>query len=363
MPSIGGGIRRIGAVYKILGKLAKDLTVVTAEPGSEKFEKVLYIKQVVANKSNVSVNFMNNERHEQKIKILNKAFLFWLPKVLLGILYKKFDYIYATCPVFENVLAGYVYKLFHFNKPKLIVEYRDMYSYDPANVKNCSLRFMNKIENFILKRCDLVIVTTEGMKEILYNELKIKNIKLVRNYMSDNDFCYMETVTKVNLDHNYFHIGYVGKLNLGRNPQIILNILKNTIEGKQLMLHFVGITEKEFLQLKEIGNDFSDRLVYHGIVSRLESLKYMKSFDANFILVNPNAKISDGYGIPGKLYDYIGAGKKIISDSSTYENLKSEFNIDFLPIDDNYVFLNFSSFENNFDESFIKVFNDFVHCN
>jgi len=60
-------------------------------------------------------------------------------------------------------------------------------------------------------------------------------------------------------------------------------------------------------------------------MNRLDSLKAMKSFNAVALLINSNARIEFGYGIPGKLYDYGCANNTIISDRETFLNLQTEF--------------------------------------
>ncbi|MBT4288194.1 MAG: hypothetical protein HOD92_12740 [Deltaproteobacteria bacterium] len=66
---------------------------------------------------------------------------------------------------------------------------------------------------------------------------------------------------------------------------------------------------------------------FHGVVNRLRSLELMRSFDGLFLLINKELKICDGYGVPGKLYDYLATSNPIICDDASAHNLKDEFTL------------------------------------
>ena len=146
---------------------------------------------------------------------------------------------------------------------------------------------------------------------------------------------------KLTLPAGSYNIGYVGTLNTGRDPEGILKLAGMEYAGKKVNLHFVGTNakEEEFIKAVAVRMGISvDNLKFYGFVSREESLRYMKSFDALLLIINKQAAISDGYGIPGKLYDYVQANNNIISDTATYDNLRNDFDITITDKKEEFVF-------------------------
>ena len=345
LPAIGGGIRRIEALYKaFLVNKGLTLEVVTAESRAQgRYKDVQYISQLLFKDKISSGGGLSRLNNKVKIKFLDKALIGWLPNVIFRIFYKKYDLVYCTVPTFTNLLIGFLYKLVRMNKPKLIVEYRDMYSFNPEYKDGFSKKFLQIIEKLILRNCDYIVVTTQGMKNVFSAFIEDNKIWMMRNYVSKDDLNIIKKLDRDEYDKRYFHIGYVGTLNTGRHPEVFLGMLRLKVKNKESVLHFVGITEaqkKGVLEIMENRGLDNTKVIFHGKVSRLIALKYMKSLDALFLIINKKALIKDGYGIPGKLYDYIQANNNLFADSVTFDNLSSEFNLEIIEQYDDYI--NFS---------------------
>lgn len=330
-PMIGGGTRRIEAIYDILIKQSKlKLTVATELKEKRKYsDNILYIKQLFFQDCEFSNNGVSFVSKKYKIKLFNKAFIGWLPNVLKNILTKKFDILYCTTPMFINVVIGYIYKIFH-QKSTFIIEYRDFYSFDPEAKECITKKILQYFEILILKRANFVITTTKSMKNILSEHILNDKIFIIRNYISKKDYNEAINLPNIVFDKINYHVGYVGKLNTGRNPNTIISLLKNKIENKNIMIHFVGTNKEEEEAIIEIAQKEDidiKQIIFHGIVDRMISLQFMKSFDAVYLSINANAEIKKGYGIPGKLYDYIALNNNIIADINSFNNLMSEFDL------------------------------------
>ena len=328
-PETGGGLRRIEAIYKILlNKENFKLEVVTTVKDNEKkYDNVIYIKQLFF-KDKKKENITNFQKTNSYIKLIDKAFIGWLPNVLLYIIFKKFDYVFASAPTFTNIIIGFLFKILKFNKPRLIIEYRDFFSLNPSFVENFEKKILRIFEKIIIKASDYIIVTTSGMRKILTRITGQEKIYLVRNYISSFDIKKINSFKKNKINSKTYNIGYVGKLNTGRNPIKILRLLNHKINRKNIALHFIGVNENEKAFIKNeakiLGLEL-ERIFFRNQVDRNTSLKLMKSFDGVLLLVNSESLIKDGYGIPGKLYDYMYANNNIFSDINTLDNLKVEF--------------------------------------
>lgn len=332
-------------------------TVCSVEEAPKLYPMVTYRKQFLFkdNKSNNSIRF--NKNKTDIIKIFDKAFIGWLPSVFLNILNKKFDFVIASTPSFTNVFIAYLYSKIKKNT-KLIIEYRDLYCFNPLYKTAKNIDKVKKIELKILKHAFSVIVTTESMKKILSNFIDPDKISVIKNHMSTEDKAACDGLEKIQFDPKYYHIGYVGTLNTGRDPSTIINLGKTTIDEKPVMLHFVGTNknEDEYIKKTAIENAIPpENIVCYGTVSRLDSLQFMKSFDSVLLIINKNASISDGYGIPGKLYDYIQTNNSIISDYETLNNIKNDFDVE---ISQNMG--SFIKYKINNDKLLDDIVNDFI---
>ncbi len=330
LPESGGGLRRIEALYRIMQKREDiELTVITASyPRGNKYPNVKHVRQLffADNNGRKPVEF---RKTKSRIKLIDKALVGWLPNVLARILFCKYDFVYATCPVFTNVIIGFLYKMLRFGGPKLLIEYRDLHGFNPSFENDFNKKAAVWLEKFIIKKADRIVVTTEGMKERLSGYAGDR-ITVIRNYAGLDDVLKTKGMKKIRLDGKHFNIGYTGRLNTGRDPvKFIMNAGKR-INDKRIAFHFVGINETEENHLREIIGErhLDERLFFfYRQVSRAESLRFMKSFDGLLVIINNDAKISEGYGIPGKLYDYAIFGDKMFTDRETLEKLSSEFAI------------------------------------
>lgn len=355
-PEIGGGLRRIEAIYNILLKNQKiELEVVTAQTNKNcEYKNVRYIKQLFF-KDREKQEITNFDSSKSSIKLFDKAFIGWFPNVIFHIIFRKYDYILAPCPHFTNVIIGFIYKLFRFFRPRLIIEYRDFFSFNPSFNESFKKKILKVLEKIIIKSSNYIITTTDSMRSILNNYTNPGKIFLVRNYISRNDKQAVKNLKEMSFNKNYYHIGHVGKLNVGRNPVKVLTFLNNKISDKNIALHFVGVNENERKMIIELCNKMKldeKRLFFYETVDRKKSLQYMKSFDGLILIVNNIALIKDGYGIPGKLYDYIAVNNNIFLDKDGFNNICSEFNCN-----KKNEFDNFINFSINDNETLDNVFN------
>ena len=184
---------------------------------------------------------------------------------------------------------------------------------------------------------------------------------LATNYYKKR-FEVLKKKKKINFQKQYFHLGYVGKLNTGRNPRKILNLLSIPINKKQTILHFIGLNSSEQKNIIDEARSLElevGRIKFISRVNRSDSLGYMKSFNGLILLVNNVARIKNGYGIPGKLYDYVFASNNIFSDRNTFENINEEIDCE---IKNEYEdFINYRiNITETLDDKFKTIINEII---
>ncbi|BBE20576.1 hypothetical protein AQPE_4770 [Aquipluma nitroreducens] len=350
-----GGTRRILGTINFL-KTFEDLkcSVLTESKLQIDNVEVLRSKKILSERK--IILSPKNFHSRSNIKLINKDHFSFLPMGFLKIVFRKFDILYCTCPKYTNLQIGLLYKIFH-PKSQFIVEYRDLNSFNPQFKKNLFSKLARYFEIKVLKKADKIITTTNGMKNKLIKYVDINKIEVVHNYISAIDYKDGMSCKKLDLSPEFYNIGYIGTLNTGRDPKIILDLLKMKIENKFTMLHIAGSSnlQNEYI-LDNCDVEFHNRIKFYGIVDRMTSLIIMKSMDSLFVLVNPDYEISEGYGMPGKLFDYIAMKNNLLTDTHTFKSLYNELYIEKTLSFGNYI--QFRSLKSDFlDVALTQIFN------
>ena len=337
LPSSKSSVRRILGICNVLeSNPSIELTLLTSGSPSAIDEKFKIIRVNPYGKKKSSESIFNTKNRSQ-IPLFEKDTFFWVPKVFMRIFMKQFDVIYCSVPPFSVMILGCLLKITRLFRPfKLVIEYRDLVGFNPQSIENLSKKIHQKIEILVLRFSNTVIVTTNGMKNTLGKRINTEKITVIRNYMSLNEFKTVKNIKPLTLDDSYFHIGYVGILSTGRNPKILFSLVNYSINDKPIKLHLVGINMNSQIYLREKYHHLPNfsQIIFHDRVTREDSLKYIKSFDAATFLINPNVSITEGYGIPGKIYDYMLVAKSTIADEASCKNLKTDLDLtmlDFVP--------------------------------
>ncbi|HHX67305.1 MAG TPA: glycosyltransferase family 4 protein [Gallicola sp.] len=321
-----GGTRRIKGIAEYFENHHKcKLHFLTENTEKNKIKNVILINTPKFLRDSNKI-LSSQQTKTKSVKLLHKGWFYFFPASLSKILFRKFDVIYATSPVFLNLIIALIYKLFH---PScfMIIEYRDLYTMNPSFLRTFSLIISQKLELFILKKTNLIVTTTNGMKNKIQSFLPNLQIEVIPNYITYKD--YNNPYFSLGFNKNYFHVGYIGSINTGRDPSEILELLDHSIQNKKIIFHFVGNSTEQELIIKKKFNERSD-VIFHGIVSRKESLNFMHNMDALYLIMNPDSHVSDGYGIPGKLFDYIALKNIIISKEYCIQEIEKEIKIEIL---------------------------------
>lgn len=329
-PSRNSGVRRIESLLESFRALTQDFYLLTTKMNNRKFEpRVIEAIQLLLDNENRPRINADNLPNTNYVPFPDKSTLFWTPFAFLKIVNKEFRIIYASLPSLSCLLISYLYKLIH-RKVYLIVEYRDFIGLNPEFYNNRKKGLCKTLELHMLNKCNLVLTTTQGMSNVLKKHKIRPQVKVLRNYISKKDFLEANSLPKIMLNNSFYNIGYIGKLHNGRNPEDMLGMTNLKINNKPVCFHYIGLDSSESKYVKKVMMQLNiniDRVIFHGIVNRIESLVYMKSMDGVFLSINANAKIEEGYGIPGKLYDYAALNGNLFADECTIKNIETDIDI------------------------------------
>jgi hypothetical protein len=196
-----------------------------------------------------------------------------------------------------------------------VADYRDLWSL------NTRIDF-SRISRFLTKRKELKLVGLANMFTTVSEELAETQSEIVgkRPEVIFNGF-------DITLDQGAYHqpfliknnclnIVYTGRIYSGkRNPSVLLRAIEQLIssgkiEKSEICVNFYGLNT-------EVINDYigvvryPEVIKHHGHVTRLDALQLQRSADF-LLLLESGDEDSKGF-LTGKIFEYIGAGRPIIS--------------------------------------------------
>lgn len=246
----------------------------------------------------------------------------WLPFALRQgekiIKTEGIDVIYATAPIYTNLLIGYFLKR-RTGKP-LVIDFRDPWTQNvftkyPTIIHK---KIEEKMERTVLKFTDYVITTTEPMRLKLIEKYPFIRGKCatITNGFDPEDF----TGLTRSAPREKFTITYTGFLYGLRTGKHFLIALKELIKEKKetesrIQVLFAGPPNKQTADLvRELGLQNVVRIF--GYISHQESLKLMVDSDVLLLIIAAEESYDEKIGslmIPGKTFEYLGAKRPILA--------------------------------------------------
>lgn len=263
--------------------------------------------------------------HSRMYKILNSILVpdiysEWLPFAIKAALklikINKYDVIISSSEPRMCHIVGYFLK--KKNGIPWIADYGDPWVYPMPTVHESQFKkkIIDKIERVILKEMDAISVAAKGIKELYiekYPFLNKEKISVVPQGFDPEMFSHISEQKT-----NKFRIVYCGSFYKGlRDPiaffQAVKEIGKSDIEviiaGR--INEFADVIKKEFI---------NGTVKYYGFLKHKESLSLQRN--ATVLLHMGNAT---DVQVPGKIYEYFGAGRPILCITKNDNDLSADF--------------------------------------
>ena len=238
--------------------------------------------------------------------------------------------------------------------PVFIDPWTDIAYYKDFTRNLITKRIDNKLEKSVLKNSNAIVFVTKTMRkdyEKKYPSIKNKTNVLYWGY-SGEDFSSLPAPKSMeSKEEVLLHSGNIFDY---QNPKKYWSTLKNEIDtGRKLKIKFIGTVAPEIKQsIREAGlNEYTE---YRGFLPYKEMLQEM--LNADYLLVCA----TEPRHVPGKLFEYLRAGKPIIAfgnDNKEVKEILSNANAGmmFSYDEDGKEFFNiYSQFKT--DKEFIKQF-------
>lgn len=201
--------------------------------------------------------------------------------------------------------------------PVFIDPWVDISYYKNFKRGGITLSIDNRLEKSVLENAAAVVFVTQAMKDDFVNKypfIKEKTNVLYWGY-SEEDFSLMPSsyITEVKNEEIILHAGNIFD---HQNPRQFWVTLKNEIEkGRKLKMVFIGTVSPGIRQ--SINNSGLDKYTeYKGFLPYKEMLREMMKA-ANLLVCATEPR-----HVPGKLFEYLRAGKPIIAFGDGSDEVK-----------------------------------------
>ena len=251
--------------------------------------------------------------------VIPDIFIGWLRStVSLGkkiVAKERIDVIYASCPPATSLVIGALLK--RITRKPLVVDYRDPWTNNPFTSYPTRVHYSieKKIENRILRNCDVIITTTEFQKQELLKAfpfLRETDVHVITNGYDPDDFLDIEhrksdkftivhagTIYGPRAKHfGMFFKALGGLLRRGKIPDFRIVLIGNMPPS----------TERDLSKLVQ-ESDLTTQVHYLGQKSHREAIQFI--FSADLLLLIPGSPVF----ISGKVFEYLAARRFILNIS------------------------------------------------
>jgi glycosyltransferase involved in cell wall biosynthesis len=168
-------------------------------------------------------------------------------------------------------------------------------------------------ERSVYDECDRMEVAWEGIAKDFhgkYPDIDTRKVHHLPNGFDSADFPTVEVV-----DKDFFTVTYTGSMYGKRNPETFFTAVAKLVEtgrvdARHIRLQFIGRFGAE-VRAMFAHPVLSGSIVVHEYMPHAESVRYLFQSDALLMVVDDfkgNEEI-----VPGKVYEYMGSGKPIIT--------------------------------------------------
>ncbi|MBN1415292.1 MAG: glycosyltransferase family 4 protein [Bacteroidales bacterium] len=184
----------------------------------------------------------------------------------------------------------------------------DIYYYNQLYHSKLSAAIDARYERRVLESADHVVTVSDSIRNVFLSKssrIDPDKIIVVPNGYDEDDF-----KEKPETGQEPFVISYTGTINDDYYPldTFVQTIEKIAAEGRKILLRFVGkvspLAMQKIKAVKGIRTEFIDYVPHE------ESIKYLMKTNA-LLLIIPDIEKNEGI-LTGKLFEYLGSGKKII---------------------------------------------------
>lgn len=227
-----------------------------------------------------------------------------------------YDFVLATTPAIFVGLAGIAAK--KKLKCPFILDIRDIWSDSIKGIGLSAVKPFASIAYLIEKKMyrdsDHIIVNSEGfVPDLLDRGVSKDKVSFMPNSLSDSEFLPQSDEVA---DDNSFTVVYSGNIGLAQDLDILLDIAQHLQMNSDIKFKIIGYGYRCEELKKKIEDLKLDNVQILKAASKVETMKIIKAAHVAFVSLTDN-KVFEKV-LPGKIIDYMSAGKPIIGSVGGY---------------------------------------------
>jgi glycosyltransferase involved in cell wall biosynthesis len=225
--------------------------------------------------------------------------------------------VISTGPPFTSHLVGLVLK--KVAGVRWVVEFRDPWSgneQQPSIVRSAFSDFLNaKLEAAVIRNADRVVCVTPAMTNHYresYPKLAAQKWVTITNGFEKKDFEDLGHVAR----HPKFTISYLGSLVYARSPECLFRAVGELVKEEAIPLGDIAIRFIGNCRYAE-GRPVEEMAAEHGLRDMVEVIDFLPRCEAMKEMLRAHVLLllatKQVLQVPGKAYEYLGAGGKILA--------------------------------------------------
>lgn len=223
----------------------------------------------------------------------------------------KYDYIYTTSPPHSEHIIGYLLKK-RMPECRWVVDMRD------PMIDNIIFDQIGLLDRYIYRHmeklfaihADAIVFNTAYAAERFSKRYVNGKSHLIRNSYDESSFVSVSDQKQM----EQFTIAHVGSIYAFRNVDLLFSAVaklskKKLIDPLNFKLLFIGMNDANLLNsIKKFGIERLTEI--HGMIPHRRALKIMKC--SHLLLLVKGLGKNSASQIPGKLYEYLATGNRIL---------------------------------------------------
>jgi glycosyltransferase involved in cell wall biosynthesis len=196
---------------------------------------------------------------------------------------------------------------------KWLADFRDPWSkwdvLDQLKLSKRSLKSHQKLEHSVLAGADQIITVSPSLKSSL------KELGAIKVEVITNGYDFEAKEKKRELPEK-FRISHIGLLNLGRNPQILWEVLNELVDelpefANKLEIFLSGTVEDGVVESIKSQQNLQESYINAGYLTHKQVIDAYDTSAVLLLLVNNTSNAS--WILPGKMFEYLAENKPILS--------------------------------------------------
>jgi glycosyltransferase involved in cell wall biosynthesis len=319
-PEIGSAGNRMKNIFLLLKKRGYDVEILTTEPTyptKKIYENDDFWDDPSINEYESSIKRIKIGNRKYSRSIFNRL-LFYLEmyfKFIYQVLVNrsKYEVVFVTSPAIFVAMVGVIAKWRY--RAKLILDVRDLW---PESLKGVGvfnykplLAFFNKIELWIYKSSDEIIINSLGFRDHIVNKRKIDSSKL--SFMPNA--ARLNEIRSNTTNTDRFKVIYAGNIGLAQDGDLLIELAKE-LWKKNIDFTIIGYGLNRQEVYDEIKKNDLSNVKFISPKTRKECLEIIAQHHVGIVTLNEKAVFDTV--LPGKVIDYMTCGVPIVAAVSGY---------------------------------------------